>query len=56
MARYKETEKDQGQFVTVNFYEQLIAGSYNNKGFGVTMELEYIFFLKLMKADTLGIG
>ena len=28
MSRYKETDKDQGQFVTVNFYEQLIAGSF----------------------------
>jgi len=27
-VRYKETEKDQGQFVTANFYEQLIAGSF----------------------------
>ena len=28
MARYKETEKDQGLFLTVNLNEQLVVGTF----------------------------
>ena len=28
MARFKETEKDQGMFLTVNLYEQLLPGTF----------------------------
>ena len=30
MARYKETEKEQGRFLTVNLYEQLIIGTFEH--------------------------
>src|SRR5215469_6900146 len=30
MARYKQTNKDQGQFLTVNLYEQIIPGTYEH--------------------------
>ena len=29
MARYKDTDKDQGQFFAVNFGEQLAQGTYD---------------------------
>ena len=30
MARYKQANKDQGQFLTVNLYEQIIPGTYEH--------------------------